>query len=87
MNSVKVSVIIPVRNQEKHLPACLDSVMNQTLQEIEIIVIEGGSTDKTVDTICHYMDMDPRIQLINKVGEGLSLARQAGLIKAKGEYI
>ena len=87
MSSVKVSVIIPVMNQEKHLPACIESVVNQTLQEIEIIVIEGGSTDRTVDIVCRYMDNDPRIQLINKAGEGLSMARQAGLTKARGEYI
>ncbi|MEG1585343.1 MAG: glycosyltransferase family 2 protein [Bacteroidales bacterium] len=87
MSSVKVSVIIPVRNQEQHLSACLESVMNQTLQEIEIIVIEGGSTDKTVEIICEHMDRDPRIHLLNKAGKGLSMARQAGLKKAKGEYI
>lgn len=87
MSSVKVSVIIPVLNQEKHLPACIESVMNQTLQEIEIIVIEGGSTDQTVDTVYHYMDQDPRIHLIHKPGEGLSLARKAGLQKARGKYI
>ena len=87
MSSVKVSVIIPVRNQARHLPDCLNSVIRQTLPEIEIIVIDGGSTDTTVDIVCNYMDRDPRIHLLNKAGDGLSLARQAGLKKAKGEYI
>lgn len=87
MNSVKVSVIIPVRNQEKHLAKCLESVMGQTLREIEIIVIEGGSSDKTVEIICKHMDYDPRIHLLYQVEEGLSMARQAGLKQAQGEYI
>ena len=87
MNSIKVSVIIPVRNQGDHISACLDSVLGQTLKEIEIIIVEGGSTDETGDIILKYMDKDPRIKLINKSNEGLSMARKAGLNFAKGEYI
>ncbi|MGL4293899.1 MAG: glycosyltransferase family 2 protein [Bacteroidales bacterium] len=87
MSSVKVSVIIPVKNQEKHISLCLESVTKQTLQEIEIIVIEGGSSDQTADIICQHMDRDPRIHLLICPDQGLSLARQAGLKKAKGDYI
>lgn len=87
MEPAKVSVIIPVRNQENHLDACIRSVSGQTLKEIEIIVVEGGSNDKSPEIICEHMDSDPRIQLLNKAGEGLPLARQAGLKAATGKYI
>ena len=87
MEAVKVSVIIPVINQAKHIKACLNSVMMQTLQEIEIIVVEGGSTDNTKEIICTEMDKDPRIIILNKEELGLSLARQAGLNMASGKYI
>ena len=87
MSAIKVSVIIPVRNQEKHLSTCLESVINQTLKSIEIIIVEGGSTDRSIDIIHNFMDKDNRIRLINKAGEGLPLARKAGLQTASGEYI
>ncbi|MDO5571648.1 MAG: glycosyltransferase family 2 protein [Bacteroidales bacterium] len=87
MDSVKVSVIIPVINQESHIGGCLDSVMAQTLKEIEIIVVEGGSTDHSPEIICEHMDKDKRIKLLNKAGEGLSLARDAGLKMANGKYV
>ncbi len=87
MNSVKVSVIIPVINQGNHISACLESVLGQTLKDIEVIVVEGGSTDNTSDIILRFMDKDPRIKLINKSNEGLPMARKAGLNFAKGEYI
>ena len=83
MEPLKVSVIIPVRNQEKHLDACLQSVTRQTLKEIEIIIVEGGSSDGSPEIIYKYMDADPRIHLLNKSGEGLSLARQAGLDRSE----
>ena len=72
MNAVKVSVIIPVKNQARHIKACLNSVMKQTLQEIEIIVVEGGSTDNTKEIILEQMDADQRIKLLNKENLGLS---------------
>ncbi|MEG1616031.1 MAG: glycosyltransferase family 2 protein [Bacteroidales bacterium] len=87
MDSVKVSVIIPVMNQGDHICACLDSVMNQTLQEIEIIVVEGGSKDRSTEIICAHMDRDPRIRMLNKAGEGLPMARKAGVASATGKYV
>jgi glycosyltransferase involved in cell wall biosynthesis len=87
MDSVKVSVIIPVMNQEHYLASCLESVVNQSLKEIEIILVEGGSKDNTADIIYRYMDTDDRISVLHKPAEGLPKARQAGLKKAVGEYI
>jgi Glycosyltransferases involved in cell wall biogenesis len=87
MDSVKVSVIIPVINQESHISACLDSIMTQTLNDIEIIVVEGGSTDHSPEIVCEHMDKDSRIKLLNQAGKGLSLARDAGLKMATGKYV
>lgn len=87
MSSVKVSVIIPVRNQANFIIDCLESVMNQTLKEIEIIVVEGGSTDGSQLIIAEKAHCDTRITMLSKPGEGISLARQAGVSIAKGSYI
>ena len=60
---IKVSVIVPVYNGEKYLEQCLDSICNQTLQEIEIICVDDGSTDSSWDILNRYKDQDDRIQL------------------------
>ncbi|MBT0759438.1 glycosyltransferase [Campylobacter lari] len=86
-NTPLVSVIVPVYNVEKYLRQCLDSIVNQTLQEIEIILIDDGSTDSS-GTICdEYAAMDSRIVLIHKENAGLGAAYNTGLEIAKGEYI
>lgn len=84
---IKVSVIIPVYNTEKYIKKCLESVLNQSLQEIEIIVINDGSTDKSKEIIEGFAKNDNRIVLINKENEGQSVARNVGINLAKGEYI
>lgn len=66
MNEVKVSIIIPVYNGEIYLKRCLESIINQTLKEIEIIVVNDGSTDKSKDIILTYCNADNRIKFINK---------------------
>ena len=86
MSEIKVSVIIPVYNVEKYLDQCLTSVINQTLKDIEIIVVNDGSTDTSLEIIKKYL-FDSRIILINKENGGISSARNAGLNLAKGEYI
>lgn len=83
----KISVIIPVYNVENYLRACLDSVTNQTLEDIEIICINDGSKDNSLEIIKEYMAKDSRIILIDKQNEGLSAARNSGLEIATGEYI
>ena len=83
----KVSVIIPVYNVEKYIGECLDSVVNQTLKEIEIICINDGSPDNSVEIVKKYQEKDSRIKLINKENGGLSSARNAGIKAAAGEYI
>lgn len=83
---IKVSVIIPVYNVEDYIEKCLESVVNQTLKEIEIIVVNDGTKDNSIKKIEKYFS-DSRIKIINKQNGGLSSARNAGLEIAKGEYI
>ena len=72
-----VSVIIPVYNIEKHLEKCLDSVIGQTLKDIEIIVVNDGSTDNSLDIITQYARKDSRIVIVDKPNEGLAYARKS----------
>ena len=83
----KISVIIPVYNVEKYLKECLDSVINQTLKDIEIICVNDGSTDNSLDIIKEYAQNDNRIIVIDKKNAGLGAAYNSGLEVAKGEYI
>lgn len=87
MDNIKVSVVIPAYNVEKYLRQCLDSVINQTLKEIEIICINDGSTDGSLEILQEYEKKDSRIRLINKENEGISAARNQGMELAQGEYI
>ena len=84
--TIKVSVIIPVYNVEDYLEKCLDSIINQTLKDIEIICINDGSTDNSLEILEEYAEKDERIKIITK-NEGLGPARKTGLDIASGEYI
>lgn len=85
--NVKVSIIIPVYNVAPYLDACLSSCINQTFQDIEIIVVNDGSPDTSYQIIAAYAAMDDRIVVINKENEGLIYARKSGLDIARGEYV
>ena len=80
----KVSIIIPAYNIEQYIEECLESIINQTYKNIQIIIINDGSTDKTLD-ICSSIK-DNRIEIINQKNGGISVARNEGLKKANGEY-
>lgn len=82
-----VSVLIPVYNVEDYLEKCLDSVIAQTLNNIEIICVNDGSTDGSVEILQRYKEKDSRIKIITKENGGLPSARNAGLDAAKGKYI
>jgi len=84
---MKVSVIVPVYNVEKYLEKCLDSLVNQTLKEIEIIVVNDGSPDQSQEIIDKYSKKYKNIKSYIKENGGLSEARNYGLKKANGEYI
>lgn len=84
----KVSVIIPVYNTEKYLSKCLDSVLNQTLSDIEIICINDCSSDNSLKILNEYLSKDNRIRIIDfKENKGAASARNAGIDNAKGDYI
>lgn len=84
---IKVSIIIPAYNIEKYIEESILSSINQTLKEIEIIIINDGSTDRTLEVIKKYEKIDSRIKLIDQKNQGLSIARNNGLEIAKGKYI
>ena len=86
MEEIKVSVIIPVYNVEKYIRQCLESVINQTLKEIEIIIVNDGTKDNSMKIVEEYIS-DKRIKIINKENGGLSSARNTGILAAQGKYI
>lgn len=86
MSNPKISVIIPIYNAEKYLRECIDSVINQTLKEIEIICINDGSTDDSLKILKEYEQKDKRIKLLSQKNQGAGKARNLGLEVAKGEY-
>lgn len=83
----KISVIIPVYNIEKYLARCLDSVISQTLKDIEIICVNDGSTDNSANILSVYAEKDERIKIITQSNAGISEARNIGIQKASGEFI
>ncbi|MBQ0066251.1 MAG: glycosyltransferase family 2 protein [Firmicutes bacterium] len=84
---VKVSIIVPVYNTEKYLRRCLDHLINQTLKEIEIIIVDDGSTDASTQIIQEYAQNDSRIIVFHKKNGGQGSARNLGIRNARGEYI
>ena len=85
--SVKVSIIMPVYNDAKYLAKCLDSLLSQTLTEIEIVCTIDGSTDKSPEILAHYTNKDSRVVVQSQKNSGPGLARNLALEKASGKYI
>lgn len=83
----KVSVIIPVYNVEKYLRECLDSVLGQTLKDIEVICVDDGSTDSSLDILREYEQKDPRVKVLTQPNTNAGAARNHGLRHAKGKYL
>lgn len=86
-NKPSISIIIPIYNSELYLKECLDSVCNQTLKNIEIICVNDGSTDLSLNIIHNYFCIDKRIKIINQSNLGVSAARKNGVLQASAEYI
>lgn len=82
-----ISVIVPIYNTASYLKECLDSLCNQTYQHIEIICVNDGSTDESMDILQTYLQKDARIKVINQSNQGLAEARNAALRIAKGEWV
>lgn len=87
MSHPKISVIVPVYNVEEFLKTCLDSVCNQTFEDIEIICINDGSTDSSPDILQAYSKKDSRIKVYNQENKGLGFVRNIGMEYASGDYV
>ena len=84
---VKVSIIVPAYNSEHYLQECIDSILNSTLQEIEIILVDDGSTDQTAQICDIYGEKFDRIRVIHQENKGQNAARLTGIVAANGDYI
>ena len=82
-----ISVIVPIYNSEKYLKKCIDSIRNQTYRELEIILVDDGSSDASPEICDKYAQNDKRVVVHHQENKGLSAARNAGLRRATGEYI
>lgn len=83
----KISIIVPIYNVEKYLKRCMDSLLRQTIKEIEIILVDDGSPDSCPAMCDEYAGSDPRVKVIHKKNAGLGFARNSGIEIAKGKYI
>ena len=82
-----ISIIIPVYNNDKYISSCLNSIINQTINNIEIICIDDGSTDNSIKIIKEYQKKDNRIKLISEKKRGPGISRNIGINKSKGEFL
>lgn len=87
MENPKVSIIVPIYNVEKYLDRCMESLLNQTLEDIEIIMVDDGSPDNCPKMCDEYAKKDKRVKVIHKKNGGLGYARNSGLDIATGEYV
>ena len=87
MERPKVSIIVPIYNVEQYLNRCMDSLLNQSLREIEIIMVDDGSPDNCPQMCDEYAKKDSRVKVIHKKNAGLGMARNSGLEVATGEYV
>lgn len=87
MTKKLVSIIVPMYNSEKYLDKCVNSILQQDYKKIELILVNDGSTDSTLEKINNYSKEDKRVIVINQKNNGVSIARNNGIKKSKGEYI
>ena len=84
---IKVSLVVPVYNAEKYLAKSIESMLSQSLKEMELILVNDGSKDNSLAICEEYAKKDSRITVINKKNEGACIARNTGIARAKGKYI
>ena len=85
--SPKISVIIPVYNQERYIPQCLDSTLSQTLGDIEVVCVDDGSTDGSGAVLDAYAAKDSRVRVVHRENRGVGPTRNEGLAMARGEFV
>lgn len=82
-----ISVIVPVFNVEKYLSECIESILNQSYYNLEILLVDDGSSDKSGEICDYYAELDSRVKVIHQENKGVSAARNTGLARATGDYI
>lgn len=82
-----ISIIVPVYNSEKYINRCLDSILNQTYKDLEIVLVNDGSTDQSLSILENYAAIDSRIKVVSQQNQGVAVARNTGLDNATGNYI
>ena len=82
-----ISIIVPVYNRENKVGSCIASILNQTYTDLELILVDDGSTDNSVAVCEEYAKQDKRIRIIQKENGGVSSARNCGIKEARGEYL
>lgn len=87
MNNKKISIIVPVYNSEKYIGRCIESLITQTLKDLEILIVNDGSTDGSSNIINYYAKIDDRIKVIEKENGGVSSARNIGIKASNGYYL
>ena len=87
MCSTKISIIVPIYNVEQYLQKTIESCINQTLKELEVILVDDGSKDASGKVVDDFAKKDNRIKVIHKQNEGVTIARNTGLAVATGKYI
>ena len=85
MNDIKITVLMPVYNAEKYIEKAIDSVLNQSFKDFELLIINDGSTDGSMDIIRNFND--PRIVVVNQANSGVAAALNTGVKLARGEFI
>ena len=85
--NIKISVVMPIYNASDYLKPAIDSVLNQTLSDIELICVDDGSTDNSLSILKEYQNTDDRIRILTENNAGPSVARNKGLAKARGKYV
>ena len=82
-----ITIIVPIYNVEQYLPKCIDSIINQTYQNLEIILVDDGSTDLSGDICDYYSEIDSRVEVIHQANSGVSVSRNVGISLSKGKYL
>ena len=87
MKNYFITVVVPIYNAEQYIERAVKSLLNQTTNEIEIILVDDGSKDNSIEICKNYLNQDKRVQLIHQENSGVSAARNRGIEQACGEYI
>lgn len=87
VNKPNLSIIVPAYNCENYIERCIESIINNNLSNIEVLIINDGSTDKTLEKCKHIIELNGNIRLINQKNKGVSYSRNLGIKKAKGKYV